>query len=194
MRDRDRVRLVLKKPELHVPSTHDFAWLDDSALGVAACLTMVLGSSRTAVIEVFGADAHATLPIEDAHRDGVAVVDVPGGVLAIEPNGFQGSLPEILEALSTGGSAASMFWNVNDDNAFSCARGGRLVATVDMYDAEDADEVDLPDDLRPLFEQAADEDADLHAVGLAMVEQFTGVRIMAAHVEGVDAVHPIPGR
>jgi hypothetical protein len=55
-----------------------------------------------------------------------------GGSGLSEYNGFQSAQPEVLKALSANGSASSMSWNVNDDNAFSCARGGELVASVDM--------------------------------------------------------------
>ncbi|GAA2155769.1 hypothetical protein GCM10009844_43320 [Nocardioides koreensis] len=174
-----------------MPSADDYTWLEDSLLGEAACLTVVLGKSRESVLADFGADAQVVVPIDDAYGNGVSLVDIPDGVIAIEYNGFQGAQPEVLRALSVDGSASSMFWNVNDDNAFSCARGGQLVATVDMYDAEDPGEVDLPDDLRLLFELGADEDADLHAIGLAMVEQFTGVKITAVHVENAEVAHPI---
>lgn len=174
-----------------MPSADDYAWLEDSFLGEAACVTAVVGKSRESVLEDFGANVQVAVSIEDAYGNSVSVVDVPGGVLAIEYNGFQGAQEEVLEALSGNGPASSMFWNVNDDNAFSCARDGQLLATVDMYDAEDPDEVDLPPDLQALFELGADEDADLHALGLAMIEQFTGIKITPIHVETAKVAHPI---
>jgi hypothetical protein len=78
-----------------------------SVLGDAACLAAVVGSTSSEVLAV-------------------SVVDVPGGVIAVEVNGFQGSLPEVIQRLSVGGATASMFWNVNDDNAFSCGRDGEI--------------------------------------------------------------------
>jgi hypothetical protein len=172
-------------------STGDYDWLDD-VLADAACVTVVTGSTVAQVLAAFRADPAVDVPIEDAYGDGdagfVAVYESAGAVVAVEPNGFWASLPEHLAPLSAGGTAASMFWNVNDDNAFTCARDGVLVATVDMYDAEDADEVDLPDDLRPLFVQAAE--GDHHAVGMAMVEAFTGVRVVRADVEAIAVAHP----
>jgi len=100
-------------------------------------------------------------------------------------------MPEVLIALSADGRAASMFWNVNEDNAFTCARDGHLLATVDMYDAEDPEQADLPNELMPLFETAGAEDADLHAIGLAMVEQFTGIRVTRERIALLDIAYPI---
>ncbi|MEZ0579122.1 DUF6461 domain-containing protein [Nocardioides sp. MH1] len=175
----------------------DYYWTED--LGPAACVTLVAGSTVEEVLERFGADASIILEGEDAYGGGskypasVAAVDVPGGVVAVEDNGYEGSRPEVLARLSAGGSAASMFWNVNDDNAFSCARDGRLVATVDMYDAEDPDGVDLPDELTELFARAGDDETDMWAVGLAMAAEFTGVRVSRESMRNL-AVHPVRHR
>jgi hypothetical protein len=62
-----------------------------------------------------------------------------------------------------------------------------------MYDAEDADGVDLPTQLQSLFEEAADEDANLWAIGLAMVETFTGVPIAPDILMTARNVYRIPG-
>ena len=173
---------------------HSYGWISESALGDAACVTVIVGSPANEVLARFGADSSRTMAAADGDAPGgsVAVVGVPGGVLAVEFNGFQGSLGEVIQRLSTDGLAASMFWNVNDDNAFSCARDGQLIASVDMYDAEDGDEIDLPEELRDLFELAADEDADLHAVGVAMVERFTGVAVPEDAIASITVAHPVP--
>ena len=184
-------------------SADDYGWLEDY-FDDAACLTVVVGKDEAAVLHDLGADRTATVAMGDAvsfdeDEEGsngpsfVSVIAVPGGVLAVEFNGYQGSLSEVVAALSSGGRAASMFWNVNDDNAFTCARQGELVATVDMYDAEEPDSVDLPDELMTLFASAEDGDADLHALGLAMVEQFTGIRITPEQIASLDAAYPVPG-
>ena len=60
-----------------------------------------------------------------------------------------------------------------------------------MYDAEVADEVDLPEKLRDLFEQGHDE-ADLHAMGVAMVARSTGVAVPEAAIASLKEAHPIP--
>ncbi|HET6562661.1 MAG TPA: DUF6461 domain-containing protein [Marmoricola sp.] len=172
----------------------EYAWIHE-VLSDAACVTAVTGTTEVDVLRAFGADSAAQVPLEDAFGTGetgcVSVVGVDGGVIAIEFNGFLGSLPEVLTSLSIGGLAASMFWNVNDDNAFSCARHGELLTSVDLYDAEDPDDVDVPVELRQLFESAGREDADLHATGVAMVAQFAGVGISADVVASIRSAHPI---
>ncbi|HTW13962.1 MAG TPA: DUF6461 domain-containing protein [Nocardioides sp.] len=180
-----------------MPDPTAYQWIDD-ALSDAACVTAVAGATGQEVLAAFGADTSISLGRDDAYgydkyTATVAVHDVPGGVVALELNGFQGSLEPVLGRLSRLGPAASIFWNVNDDNAFTCARDGALVATVDMYDAEDPDDVDLPDDLMSLFVQADDEDASMWAVGMAMVEAFTAVRIGEKAVAAAGPFHPIPG-
>jgi hypothetical protein len=176
----------------------DYEWIHDS-LDDAACVTVVVGKDSAGVLAAFNADASLSVPIDDSdgYVDGrvyVSVLDVPGAVIALEYNGFQGSLPEVLGAASSDGRAASMFWNVNDDNAFSCAAGGETLASVDMYDAEDPEATDeLPEDLTALFAGAGASDADLHATGLAMVEEFTGIRVTPEHLASMTVAHPIIG-
>ena len=187
----------------------DYRWIHES-LDDAACVTVVVGQDRTGVLLAFNADRSAPLPIDEAsdavfeadddedESPGsggayVSVLEVPGAVIAVEFNGFQGSLPEVLSAAAVGGRAASMFWNVNDDNAFTCAAAGEVLASVDMYDAEEPGSTGLPEELVPLFAAAGAEDADLHAAGLAMVEQFTGIKVMPEHLASMDLAYRIIG-
>jgi hypothetical protein len=175
----------------------DYQWIDDS-LDDAACVTVVVGKDSAGVLLAFNVDPASSVPIceSDGYVSGntayVSVLDVPGAVIAVEFNGFQGSLPEVLAAASSEGRAASMFWNVNDDNAFSCAAAGEMLASVDMYDAEDPEDSDeLPEALTPLFVAAGAGDVDLHATGLAMVEEFTGIRVTPEHLASMEVAHRI---
>jgi hypothetical protein len=93
----------------------------------------------------------------------------------IENNGFEGSRMEVLAALSRQGKAASVFWNVNGLVVFGCARRGNVVASVELLDAVAEA---LPRSLRP-FLQDGDVEQDPVAVGMAMVEEFTGVHLPA---------------
>lgn len=175
-------------------SPEDYGWVHD-VLFDAACVTAVAGATRAEVLAAFGADPTVQLAAGEAYgggdKDYVSVTEVSGGVVAVELNGFQGSLPEVLIRVAGDKGAASMFWNVNDLTAFTCARQGELLASVDMYDAEDPGDVELPDEVRSLFEAAGDEDADLHATGMAMVEAFTGIKVTADLVESMEIAHPI---
>jgi hypothetical protein len=181
-----------------VPDPRDYLWVHD-ALQEAACLTVVAGASRQELLVAFGADMSTVVDGDDIYGGGerypasVAVQEVPGGVVAVELNGFQGTLPEVLSRASVLGPAASIFWNVNDGNAFACARAGRMVARVDMYDADDPVDVELPADLMALFVLATDGGVSMWAVGLAMVEAFTDVAVSEGAVGSAGPFHPIPG-
>lgn len=65
----------------------------------AACVTLVAGSTIGEVLDAFGADPGQP-PVDPAEVPfgipTVAVVAVPGGVVAIEDNGFAGSAPVVL--------------------------------------------------------------------------------------------------
>lgn len=177
-----------------------YEWIGD-LLQEAACVTLIAGATSADVLEAFGVDTAVVVPPEDAYGGGdvyfasVAVRDVPGGVVAVELNGFQGSVPEVLVGLSRLGRTASIFWNVNDDNAFSCASDGEVVASVDMYDAEDPSEVDLPADLVELFALAGDDEdgVSMWAVGLAMADAFTQVSVGEDDLRSASPFHPIRG-
>ena len=62
-----------------------------------------------------------------------------------------------------------------------------------MYDAEDLEDSNLPEELMSLFASAGTDDADLHATGLAMVEQFTGIRVTPDHLAAMRDAHRIIG-
>jgi hypothetical protein len=78
----------------------------------------------------------------------VATDELDGWTVLIEPNGWITSLRGTLEALSTGGRAANVFWNVNALMRFGLAVDGVLVRQFDplLYEADGAlpDEADLP--------------------------------------------------
>lgn len=175
-----------------------YEWVND-VLGEAACVTLVAGATARDVLDAFGADTSIALTEEDAfggggtHFASVAARQVAGGVVAVELNGFQGSKPDVLVRLSQLGLTASIFWNVDDDNTFSAARQGEVVASVDMYDAADPSEVDLPADLTSLFALAGDdaEDISLWSVGLAMANAFTLVAVSEDDVRSVGPFYAI---
>ena len=60
-----------------------------------------------------------------------AVGQVGDVVVAVEPNGFQGSRREVLRVASRVGEAVSVYWNVNLVCRFSYSVGGELVTSFD---------------------------------------------------------------
>ena len=52
----------------------------------------------------------------------------PGHVVLVEENGYRGSDPAVLRAVSVNGRAASMFWNVDAHTPLSLAEHGEVLA------------------------------------------------------------------
>ncbi|QCW49546.1 hypothetical protein FE634_02360 [Nocardioides dongxiaopingii] len=163
-----------------------YSWINHDGLDVATCVTVVLDISAQEALARFGADTSTEIDFDTAHGEGVTVLAVPGGVVAFEPNGFLGSIPDVLERLAGGGRAASAFWNVNGDDSFVWTTDGAPARSVELLHAEEDDDADSMDDLglppvvHGLWPQAAGESPGPCAVGLAMVEAVTGIEIPRA--------------
>lgn len=115
----------------------------------------------------------ATLGLEDFAWGAVlAQIDsVDGWAVVVEPNGWAGSMPDVLQRLSVDGVAVNVFWNVNAVIRFSYARNGALVREFDglLYDS--------PDD--PIPEEMGFRWVDdrPRASVLGVMERLTGVRL-----------------
>lgn len=126
-----------------------------------------------------------------------ALLDVPGGVLAVELSGFgdpSNADLAALSALSAAGGAAVTRSNILAHYRFGCARnGGVLFDDNEFTFTEDPDAV--PAELRTLLDLVYDDLDDRtdesapqpFAVGLAMAEVITGVEISTAHISSVYA-------
>lgn len=74
-------------------------WLDRAGLGslrAAGCLTLVTSDDEQQVLRAFGAETDKPITPDQLSEElipAVAVRRVPGGVVAIEENGFQGIRP-----------------------------------------------------------------------------------------------------
>lgn len=169
----------------------DLDWLDETTLGEALCLTVARGVTVAEALAAFGADAADSAPLDDLYGDGVALIEIPDGVLALEPNGYLGAQAEVLAALSASGTAACMYWNVNYDTSLSWARDGELIASFDLLDEDADDRQALPADLLPLAALADDEDEDPRRIGLALVERLTGVTLTADAITSVETGYRI---
>jgi Family of unknown function (DUF6461) len=163
-----------------------YRWLRDSNLQDAATVTVVTGSSPAQVVAAFGGDPARPVPVDEALLTGldpwVTVLAVDGAVVAVEPNGWQGSHDRVLRAASARGRAASMYWNADALTNLAFARGGEVV-----------------DSFEPLFDHTATDPevraalagvdwadyTDLDEKGLVAVERFTGHGIRAQDAERV---------
>ncbi len=113
----------------------------------------------------------AEFPVMVGERDGWSVF--------VEPNGWGGAQDGIIGPLSRGGTAVSVFWNVNSVMQFVLARDGEVVRSFDPLSPESG-----PGPYGdPLPEEAGlpfgDEDAGPRYLALELLERVTGVELDA---------------
>ena len=144
----------------------EYAWINDSTIGEAGCVTVVPDAERHEVLAAFGAvessgrpaDSFESLDMGTGEAGGhICVIELGDALIVIENNGFQGSRFEVLQPASTASGvhlASSCFWNVNAETSFSAARRGKSLFSVELIGAED-DEMDgVPKKLRTLVIEA----------------------------------------
>lgn len=162
----------------------DYAWIHESHLGEAACVTVVPRADRDAVLAAFGAREvldPATMEFDAFEMDCVQVVELAGALVVIEDNGFQGSRPEVLgpvSAAAEAGVAASFFWNVEALTQLSGARHGSQEFAVELlgpFEEDDEELEGIPAPLLPLVIEVSDEDGDPVSAGLALLAHYSGV-------------------
>jgi len=172
--------------------------IEDSGIDTES-LTLVVASdaSREEVAEALGIDLSTRQDVSDLPEDlsGYALLEVAGGVLALEPTGYADPSLEALRRLSAPSRAVAVVRsNIQAHTRFGAARDGEVVFDAHQYTfVDDLDTV--PAELRPLFDLAwvdpedvdADPEADDVAVGLAMAEVVTGVALTAADLSAVWA-------
>ena len=168
-----------------------YHWIESSSLSEAATVTFVAGKSSPEVLRAFGADDAAPTTFgEFQEREypnidpWVCVLDVPGGTVAVEYNGWQGSLNPTLRALSSPDSlTASMYWNINAVRRLSLARDGEVLTGFElgMDEATHPEAVELLADLDVKGRHR-------NAVGLLAAERFTGLSLSAVDLSRIEAV------
>ena len=115
-----------------------YRWVSRSRLQVAATVTVVAGVSLEQALRAFGADHDRPLRLDAIRRNQsmsphpsspwISALTDGGHVVLVEENGYRGSDPAVLRALSVDGRAASMFWNVNALTRLSFAEHGEVLA------------------------------------------------------------------
>ncbi|GAA2030727.1 DUF6461 domain-containing protein [Catenulispora yoronensis] len=174
-----------------------YRWVESSSLSQAATVTFVADKSSSEVLRAFGADESAPSPIEELHErqdrfddPWVCVVEVAGGTVAVEFNGWKSSYTPVLSTLSSPETrAASLFWNINSMTRFSLARNGEVLTNTEFYrnHIESSEALELLADLEL-------EGRHRIAVGLLAASRFTGVWLSAedlARIEAADIGYPI---
>jgi hypothetical protein len=156
------------------------------------CVTLVKGKAGSDVIatlcpsdvQAFSSADESVCWVRDSEsydRTWLAVGHVGGVAFAWEDNGFQGADKGVLQALSAGTRAVSMFWNVNAVMAFTLAEGGQVVRQFD-----------------PLFHD--DDPSPVAEIGSSMVEEaglnwesgprLSGLRLQARLMDLDDDANP----
>lgn len=152
--------------------------LRGSALHYAACVAMTDAVTPDEVIGIYGGDPLTVDVVtgevfseEMLHRPSVLVAEADGITVMMEPNGFQATRPEIIRALSTGGRAVSVFWNVDSVSKFVYADGGDLKVEFEMLGSLAANGSE-PDSLADLIAEIPFQTGqfDFRACGLALAE------------------------
>lgn len=168
------------------------AGMDDESL---TCV-VVAGASRELVAEALGVDLSTPQDpgdVDDENHSAYAVAEIAGGVVAIENSGYADPSVAALARLSADGrSAAVVRSNIQAHTRFGCASDG--VVLFDAHEFTFVDDKDrVPAELRSLFDLAwvdpddedGDGEEDAMAVGMAMAEVVTGLRVTSDDLQRV---------
>ncbi|WP_155338140.1 DUF6461 domain-containing protein [Acrocarpospora corrugata] len=150
------------------------------------CLTWCRENDLDLVAGRFGADVETGLratedDIEELEEDDsvemLYLISVGDWTLALEPGGYQGSRSVVLESVSAGGLALSVFWNGELDNAIGFAVDGELATSFDITDLKRRSGAD-PDVLDEALAELGLRDGlsldEIKARALALGEQVSG--------------------
>ncbi|MGW1883651.1 DUF6461 domain-containing protein [Streptomyces sp. NPDC001970] len=190
----------------------DYGWLDGHCpeLTEAYCLTLVRGLAPEELLTRLGAaDRGVRMTgtrglVEAAHEawDGgdsqfVGVTTSQGWALMIEPNGYVGTLDEVLSPLSRGSELVSHFRNINAADYVNWFVDGELRLNFEplfayaRYGADPDGSVEEMSaaglDVRDPQNQVDDDDFALTtAATFAFAERLTGVRITPELLDGTE--------
>jgi hypothetical protein len=181
--------------ELEVP---DYSWVRDysrSKIAGAACITVATGLSWEEALLAFGGGPDdPTGPWSEevwvSVDSKVAMVAAEEAVVAVEYNGWHGYRLEVLLPLSRAGRAASVYWNVDGETKISVAEAGRLLCAFDVDDLQRR-WGENPGVVDPLMEDLDFAAGAMTEQGMAVMERFTGLRVTAEMVAGIDQWYDI---
>jgi hypothetical protein len=94
-------------------SVASFGWVDSPSCRFfdSACITAVAGGDVAAVAHAFGATNRRTGYAEALAVPAVALLPVAGGVVAVEPNGYERTRLPVYSALSLSSRTATAYWS-----------------------------------------------------------------------------------
>jgi hypothetical protein len=186
----------------------EFRWIGASGLLDGACVTLVRSDDQAEVVRRFGGGPGGARELSLAAAENLSL-DTDSGeliesqwlgarslgpwTLAVEVNGWQGSRPEVLERVSAGTRAVSVYWNANGGTRFSYAAAGRVLVVFDAVFPERRQGAD-PDCLEGLRAGLSWDDGDEVPMMLALAARVTGLTPVPEWLEGefdVVGVEPV---
>lgn len=159
----------------------------------AMCITAIAGATVENASAAFSVeDEGEILDIDDAADEpSIGLLTVPGGVIAVEYNGWEGSREPVLLAASTGTWAASVYWNVNRLVLASLAEANRVVAVLEQGVARGDENAPSP----IVDELVTDLDFSVEGPWVAnsalIARRYTGVEFTADDVLSIEEFMPI---
>jgi Family of unknown function (DUF6461) len=180
----------------------DYAWFKDHWLRQAFCLSLVRGLDQAEVLRRLGGErsqlrtltlgeaAELSSSFQAGYPQIVLAARAGGWSVAVEDNGFEGSRPEVLRALSGGTQAVSVYQNVNALGYFSYAVDGALLVSFEPLFPQRRwgrqPDLLLPQmravGLDPDWQQPPYDEIDTAA--LALAERLTGVHLDPTLLDG----------
>jgi len=177
-----------------------YDWVEeDGELPSAACFTAAVGVTVDDVLRALGAD-HSTEPTatfaasfdELTGWTPLVVDELDDAVLAAENNGWLGSRSEVVEAISRGGRAASVYWSVNADMSFLYAEDGVVVAWFDPVLVEHPWSGSDPGWVRERARDLRFGVGRPRSDSLVLLERLTGVRVERSWLERPHRCFDVP--
>jgi hypothetical protein len=166
---------------------------------MAACFTAVTGVSADEAARRFGADlsSERAATFHEAfndypHSTHLLFDAIDDGVLIAENNGWEGSRPEVAEAVSRGGKLASVYWSVNADMSFVYAEDGMVLAWFDPLLVEQAWSGAAPESIAEPCEDLEFGVSRARSDALVLLQRLTGVRLDRSWLEEPHRCVDIP--
>jgi hypothetical protein len=174
-----------------VAESDRYAWTesDHGPFALGAVVALIKGCSPAQALDVLGAGRVTPVSPARATRDWAAQQDyqhygtaVEAGeigewTIVVELNGYQATVPGLLEKLSQGGEAVVIFQNVNGDSSFQYAKNGTIVRAFDPLLPHMGQTGDpLPEEQGITF---PGENGELHPMAGAFLvaERLTGIQL-----------------
>jgi hypothetical protein len=184
------------EPPARTPAATGYGWVERTIAGFASTVTVVRGLTAEEVLTAFGADPDRPAPLHELREQPgidpwVAVLPVDGGVLAIEPNGWQGEQAPVLRLLSAADRAACVHLGGHGVLRWSFARDGAVVAAFEPLGPPEVGDAEVAAALEGID---LDDFGELQGAGYVAAARFCGWAMSerdVARIEDADVAYRI---